>query len=382
MAGEGISKGALLGDRYRLDRRLGAGGMASVWLARDERLDREVAVKILSDVLASDPDYRTRFEREARVAAGLSHPNLVEVFDFSSESDRPYLVMRYVPGPTLADRIGQRGRGVDGERLARELLDALAYIHDAGVIHRDLKPSNVLFGARGEAQLTDFGIAQRADATALTKTGQVVGTIAYMAPEVRAGKQATERSDLYSLGVLLGEAAGRSDPRIERLIGSLTERDPARRPRGASKALAQLSGGGETTTAVLPTRRPRLDRRVLLAAMATGAALVGVLAILNSGGGGDSASSKGEAKRPQPAISTVTHPTPPSAAEAAPPAPPAQASSATDSCVQLEAQRQALEDQKHASDEQFKHDPEAKKQAHDALEEQKHALDEQLKACH
>jgi eukaryotic-like serine/threonine-protein kinase len=196
--------GATLGDRYRLERRIAAGGMATVWLARDRELDRDVAVKVLSDVLAEDPSYVARFRREARVAAQVSHPNLVRMFDYAGEAERPYIVMEHVGGGTLADRIrAGTADEVDPERLAQQLLGALEAIHAAGVVHRDVKPSNVLLDAKGDAHLTDFGIAQPEDATQLTDTGQVIGTLKYMAPEVLAGEQATERSDLSALGVVL-----------------------------------------------------------------------------------------------------------------------------------------------------------------------------------
>src|SRR5919106_4817571 len=191
--------GTVLDGRYRLLRRLGSGGMAVVWVARDERLGRDVAVKVLSDVLAGDADYRRRFVREARVAARLNHPGLVGIHDFSAESERPYLVMELVCGDTLADRIAaERAGELDLVALARELLGALAHIHAAGVVHRDVKPANVLIGTDGRARLTDFGIARPTDATALTQTGQVIGTLRYMSPEVQRGERATARSDLYS----------------------------------------------------------------------------------------------------------------------------------------------------------------------------------------
>lgn len=198
----GVSLGH--GGRYCLQRVLGTGGMASVWLARDVELDREVAVKVLADVLALDPDYVSRFEREARVAAKLSHPHLVRVFDFADRGLRPYLVMEYVAGGSLADRLRDPQKANwDAEVLARELLDALGYVHRAGVIHRDIKPGNVLIGSDGRARLTDFGIAQPSDASRLTSTGMVIGSERYIAPEVMRGQPASPRSDLFSLGVLI-----------------------------------------------------------------------------------------------------------------------------------------------------------------------------------
>ena len=234
-----ITAGQRLGARYLLDRRLGHGGMSVVWLATDERLRRPVAIKVLSDVLTSDSAYLERFRREAKVAAGLQHPNLVSVYDFHA-GQRPYLVMEYVEGGDLARRV-QRGAAPTAERLARELLAALAHIHAAGVLHRDIKPQNVLIDAHGHARLTDFGIAQPRDAASLTRTGQVIGTEAYIAPEVKAGEPASERSDLYALGVLLADIAreGAGAP-LWALIDRLREQAPEARPESAGDALAEL----------------------------------------------------------------------------------------------------------------------------------------------
>jgi eukaryotic-like serine/threonine-protein kinase len=241
-----LAAGATLCDgRYRLGSVLGRGGMAVVWLATDLQLERNVAIKIISDVLADDPRFVARFEREARLAAALSHPNLVKVFDFSIDAGRPLLAMEYVPGGTLRDA---RERQLDAIAVARGLLDALAHIHAAGILHRDVKPANVLVGADGSPRLTDFGIARSEDQTGLTLTGQVLGTIRYIAPEVAAGEPATARSDLYSLGVLLGEVAGDDPPApLAGLLPRLTARDPAGRPVSAGEALAELD-----PTRVLP----------------------------------------------------------------------------------------------------------------------------------
>ena len=234
-----IAAGRTLGDRYVLQRRLGAGGMSVVWLATDERLDRPVAIKILSDTLTEDREYIGRFRREAKVAAGLQHPNLVSVYDFGS-GERPYLVMEYIDGGDLAMRVA-RGDVPDRERLARELLAALRHIHDAGVLHRDIKPQNVLVDEHGHARLTDFGIAQPRDAASLTRTGRVLGTEAYIAPEVKAGDAASERSDLYALGVLLADLAreGAGAP-LWTLTDRLRSADPEARPGSAAEALAEL----------------------------------------------------------------------------------------------------------------------------------------------
>jgi len=233
-----IGTGELLKGRYRLERTLGRGGMAAVWLGHDEVLDRPVAVKVLSDTIASDPGFVARFRREAQTAAALSHPNLVGVYDFSEEGERPYLVMQFVPGEDLAARLA-REEGIDCARLARELLEALAHIHDAGILHRDVKPANVIVEPDGTAKLIDFGIALQRDATALTSTGLVLGTERYAAPEVMEGRPASERSDLYSCGVVLGSCTGRSRA-LGSLVEWLTSADPAARPASARQALARL----------------------------------------------------------------------------------------------------------------------------------------------
>jgi serine/threonine protein kinase len=236
--GASIDPGTQLKGRYRLERLLGRGGMASVWLATDCKLDRPVAVKVLADTIAADPEFTARFRREARVAAGLSHPNLIAIYDYAEAAERPYLVMEHVPGGNLSDLL-TGGAGVDCERLARELLGALAHIHAAGVLHRDVKPQNVLIAPDGSAKLIDFGIALPKDATALTRTGNLLGTARYIAPEVMEGGTATERSDLYSFGVVLRDCLGEEPPRqLRALAERLTAADPGRRPASAEAALA------------------------------------------------------------------------------------------------------------------------------------------------
>lgn len=234
-----IGTGELLKERYRLERTLGRGGMAAVWLGQDEVLERPVAVKVLSDTIAGDPGFVARFRREAQVAARLSHPNLVGVYDFSEEGERPYLVMQFVPGENLAAHL-ERGAAVDAERLARELLEAVAHIHEAGILHRDIKPGNIVVEPGGTAKLIDFGIAQPLDATAMTKTGLILGTERFAAPEVMEGRPATAQSDLYSCGVVLRACEGPHSRALEEVIEWLTEDDPAQRPSSARQALARL----------------------------------------------------------------------------------------------------------------------------------------------
>ncbi|HLM30095.1 MAG TPA: protein kinase [Solirubrobacterales bacterium] len=309
-----IASGRRLGDRYRLERAIGRGGMASVWLATDERLDRPVAIKVMSDTIADDPDYLTRFRREARVAAGLQHPHLVSIYDFAS-SPRPYLVMELIDGGDLARRLDS-GDPVDPERLARELLSALRHIHAAGVLHRDIKPQNVLLDAHDHARLTDFGIAQPRDAATLTKAGQVIGTESYNAPEVLAGEGATEASDLYALGVVLSDAArGGARAAFWELTERMCDPDPTRRPPSAAAALAELDRTpprpiGEPTEPFAVEDEPTVERPArpfepsptgartrsgsgrrgpIVALLLGGAAVIAavVLALGSGGGGGD-----------------------------------------------------------------------------------------------
>jgi eukaryotic-like serine/threonine-protein kinase len=199
--------GLVYSDRYELDRVVGRGGMADVWLAHDRLLDRQVAVKVLSSGFAADATNVARFRREARAAAGLNHPNIVSVYDWGEEDDSYFIVMEYVDGQTLRGVMDQYDRLAPAEaaRIAAEIADALAFAHRHGVVHRDVKPGNVLITPGGQVKVTDFGIA-RADATdGLTKTGAVMGTATYFSPEQAQGLELDGRSDVYALGVVLYE---------------------------------------------------------------------------------------------------------------------------------------------------------------------------------
>jgi len=208
----------LLASRYRIGAPLGTGGMATVYDAVDERLQRPVAVKVLRPDMAARLDVRARFESEARSAAQLTHPNVVAVFDSGEDDGTPFLVMERLPGETLADRIA--GGPPDAGwvlRVAGDVLGALGAAHAAGIVHRDVKPGNILIAADGCAKVGDFGIAKSLEVAAsadLTSTNQLIGTPAYVAPERIAGQPATVRSDLYALGVVLYEALGGRKPFI------------------------------------------------------------------------------------------------------------------------------------------------------------------------
>ena len=235
--------------------------MASVWLAYDEVLERDVAVKVLSDTIAYDPDFVARFRREAKVAAGLTHRHLIGVWDYAEAEERPYLIMEYVAGETLAQRMSG-DRTIDCDRLARELLGALAHIHAAGIVHRDVKPQNILLGSEGEAKLIDFGIALPDDATALTQTGQLLGTARFIAPEVMSGAPATQRSDLYSCGIVLRDCLGDDPSReLRGLVARLTSADPRDRPASAEAALAALGEGGPSPEPPTERFEPTVDSR-------------------------------------------------------------------------------------------------------------------------
>ena len=312
----------MVADRYRLEQRLATGGMGEVWEARDLELDRVVALKLLGP--EADP---ARFQREAHAAAALSHPNVTQLFDYGAWEGRPYMVLEFMPGGTLEDRLGE-GRPLpdaETERIAHEIADGLAHAHSRGLVHRDLKPANVLFDADGRAKIADFGIARMGGAGTLTEAGTLLGTAAYISPEQAAGEPATAASDVYSFGVILFRmltgrlpfaaevplelvAMHRNDPpppvasvrpdappQLAHVADASLAKDPAARPRDGSALVAALGGVPATAaaTAVLPPpaeptavvrprppppRRPARRRRGLLAAL-----LLGLLAVAAAG---------------------------------------------------------------------------------------------------
>ena len=195
-------------DRYRLIEKIGSGGMAEVYLAYDEFLQREVAFKVLDRKYAENREAIERFRREARNAASLRHPNIVATHDRGeTENGTYYIVMEYLEGGTLEDLIGGAGPLPPREaaEIAAEIADALTVAHENDVIHRDIKPQNILLSSTGEAKVADFGIARAASATTMTQAGSILGTVHYISPEQALGELATPKSDLYSLGVVLYE---------------------------------------------------------------------------------------------------------------------------------------------------------------------------------
>jgi serine/threonine protein kinase len=201
-----MSPPTMVAGRYRIERRLGAGGMSTVFQAMDSVLERAVAVKLLAEHLAEDEDFVARFRREALSAARLQHPNVVQVFDSGQdpESERHYIVMEYVDGPSCADLLrGSKRLEIDQTvHIVRDACHGLDYAHRAGVVHRDVKPGNLLIAEEMRiTKLADFGIAKAAEQTRITQVGSVLGTAAYLSPEQARGDEAGPASDIYSLGV-------------------------------------------------------------------------------------------------------------------------------------------------------------------------------------
>ncbi len=199
--------GTVLSGRYRLEAKLGSGGMSTVYLARDEVLDRPVAVKLMHREMTEQPEQLERFNQEARAVAKLSNPNVVAVIDAGEDGGRPYIVFEYVQGETLKQRIARVGALDATEALAYgvEIAQALGVAHESEMVHRDVKPQNVLIDATGRAKLTDFGISRQLDEEGMTAPGRVLGTTDYVAPEQALGKEVDPRSDIYSLGIVMFE---------------------------------------------------------------------------------------------------------------------------------------------------------------------------------
>jgi serine/threonine protein kinase len=245
-----VNEGSVVDGRYRVLRKIGAGGMADVWLAEDTHLQRQVALKVLHRHFAQDREFVARFQREAESAAGLQHPNVVAVYDRGDFEGVNYIAMQYVEGPTLKQLID---RGLTPEQavpLVRQVLEAARFAHRNGIVHRDLKPQNVIVNADGAAMVTDFGIA-RAGLSEITQTGSVMGTPQYLSPEQAQGYEVTPVSDLYSIGVLLYEA--------------LTGRVPFEGESAVAVAMKQVSQVPQRPSSINPQVSPALDAVVMRA---------------------------------------------------------------------------------------------------------------------
>ncbi|MDQ6669911.1 MAG: protein kinase [Chloroflexota bacterium] len=247
--------GRLLGGRYRLIREIARGGMAMVWEAQDALLDRHVAVKLLHSQFADDAEFLERFRREARAAARLSHPNIVSIYDVGEDTEArtPFIVMELIDGANLKDRIRAAAPLADEEIrwIGAAVASTLEYAHQRGLIHRDVKPQNVLLGEDGRPRLTDFGIAQAVSSKGLTRTGAVMGSVHYLAPELVRGRPATAQSDVYGLGAVLYEMA--------------TGRVPFEGETDLATALAHVEQSPAPPRALNPRLAPDLEQTMLRA---------------------------------------------------------------------------------------------------------------------
>jgi hypothetical protein len=313
----------ILGGRYRLIEQLGTGGMAEVWRAHDEETGETVAVKRLHAHLRADADAARRFAREAEAADSIDHPQAVRIRDVGDDSDDAFIVMDYVAGPSLAERLDADGplEPATAVRVAREVSEALAAAHRQGIVHRDVKPANILLDPDRGARLADFGIARALDDRGVTMTGNVIGTLRYMPPEAMAGEPPTPASDVWGIGAVLYEMlSGRPlredtspaslieartrvppviaglSPDLARVLEALVSPDPAARPSNGGDAAAALRAledpaaagppllAASDLTAVtevvtLSTRRPRRPSRILAAVAALGLGAVALTAL-------------------------------------------------------------------------------------------------------
>ncbi|HYP47388.1 MAG TPA: protein kinase [Thermoleophilaceae bacterium] len=251
--------GTLLNGRFRLEEKIGSGGMSTVYKAFDPTLERWVAIKLMHRDISTDPDQLERFRREARAVARLNHPHVVTVIDAGEDDGTPYIVFEYVEGETLKDRIRRLGRLPVAEAIAYgiEIARALSAAHSHRLVHRDVKPQNVLIDRDGRAKVTDFGIARSLEMEGLTQAGRVLGTTDYVSPEQALGHEVTEQSDLYSLGVVLyemltGEVPFKADTQVAVAMKHVREPLPdvqRRRPEVAASLAGVVERAGAKETA-------------------------------------------------------------------------------------------------------------------------------------
>jgi len=236
-----LSKGQKINDRYDIVKSIGEGGMANVYLANDKILDRKVALKVLRGDLSSDDKFIRRFQREALSVSNLSHPNIVEVYDVGEEDGQHYIVMEYIEGKTLKQLLKKRETLTLSEviDIMIQLTDGISHAHESYIIHRDIKPQNIMIEDNGKIKITDFGIAMALNATQLTQTNSVMGSVHYLPPEQASGKGATIKSDLYSLGILMyelltGTVPFRGDNAVEIALKHLKDKIPSIRKQNPS----------------------------------------------------------------------------------------------------------------------------------------------------
>src|SRR5918995_655265 len=315
--------GTLISERYRLEEKIGSGGMSSVYRAFDPTLERWVAIKLMHRDISNDPDQLERFRREARAVAQLNHPHVVTVIDAGEDDGAPYIVFEYVEGETLKERIRRLGRLPIDEAIAYaiEIGRALECAHTHKLVHRDVKPQNVLIDPDGRAKVTDFGIARSLESKGLTATGRVLGTTDYVSPEQAMGQEVDERSDVYSLGVVLYEMLSGDVPyhaetqvgvamkhvneempdvyelrpdlsaAVASVVDRATAKDPHERYGSVDEMVRDLEatleveaarGGGttgEATTVLRSVRRPRRLRPSRMSAAGIAMGIVGLALI-------------------------------------------------------------------------------------------------------
>jgi serine/threonine-protein kinase len=338
--------GTTLSGRYRLEAKLGSGGMSTVYLAKDETLDRPVAVKVMHREMSEQADQLERFRQEARAVAKISHPNVVSVIDAGEDGGFPYIVFEYVEGETLKQRISRVGALDIQEAIAYaiEIARGLGIAHGRNLVHRDIKPQNVLIDDEGRAKLTDFGISRQLEQDGMTATGRVLGTTDYVAPEQAMGHPADPRSDIYSLGVVLYEMlvgqvpfhadsqvgvamkhvnedlpdVQRRRPEVSAAVALVVERSTAKQPDERYQDVGEMiddletaleveaaragSTTGEATSVLdaLPPSKRKLSSRarwswvaIVLLALVGGGALLATKLISDGAGGGGANAGKG-----------------------------------------------------------------------------------------
>ena len=236
-----LSKGQKINNRYEIVKNIGEGGMANVYLANDTILDRKVAVKVLRGDLSTDDKFIRRFEREALSVSNLSHPNIVEVYDVGVEDGSHYIVMEYIDGKTLKQLLKKRESLTLSEviDIMTQLTDGISHAHESYIIHRDIKPQNIMIEDDGRVKITDFGIAMALNATQLTQTNSVMGSVHYLPPEQASGKSATVKSDIYSLGILMyelltGNVPFKGDNAVEIALKHMKDKIPSVRKQDPS----------------------------------------------------------------------------------------------------------------------------------------------------